>query len=186
MFELLTPRLRLRQITTTDWPLFLRLHQDNDIIRYVFDEPPVNEIKAKFNILQSPWQARHRQWLCLIVECINTGQSFGTMAFLITNPERTKAEFGYMFLPEHFGNGYATESLLAAMRYASSLGLQSLQATVTDGNTGSCRVLEKCGFTLAQRVAQAYKINNQLYDDLIYVYSATEDPERDINAPQNL
>ena len=33
MLELLTPRLKLRQISVTDWPLFVRLHQEHDIIR---------------------------------------------------------------------------------------------------------------------------------------------------------
>ncbi|MCS4307379.1 RimJ/RimL family protein N-acetyltransferase [Rheinheimera pacifica] len=90
------------------------------------------------------------------------------MAFIITDAKHNSAEFGYMFLPEHFGKGYATEALLATKQFAFSLGLTQLQATVTEGNTGSCRVLEKCGFVLSKRIEQAYSINNTLYDDLIY------------------
>ncbi|WP_259239287.1 GNAT family N-acetyltransferase [Rheinheimera pacifica] len=168
MLELLTPRLRLRQISVTDWPLFVRLHQEHDIIRYVFDEPSLEEITAKFRVLLPAWQARPRQWLCLIVCCITSGTPLGTMAFIITDAKHNSAEFGYMFLPEHFGKGYATEALLATKQFAFSLGLTQLQATVTEGNTGSCRVLEKCGFVLSKRIEQAYSINNTLYDDLIY------------------
>ncbi|HEX5792278.1 MAG TPA: GNAT family N-acetyltransferase [Rheinheimera sp.] len=171
MLELHTPRLRLRQITAADWPLFVRLHQESEIIRYVFDEPSLEEITAKFRILLPVWQAKPRQWLCLVVSCISSGKSLGTMAFLITDAERSSAEFGYMFLPEYFGHGYASEALQAAKQFALSLGISQLQATVTDGNTGSCRVLEKCGFVLSKRVEQAYSINNRLYDDLIYIYN---------------
>ena len=170
MQELITSRLRLRQITIEDWPLFLRIHQEPDIIRYVFDEPSQKEIMAKFSILLPAWQAKARQWLCMVVSRIESNEPIGTMAFIITDEQLHTAEFGYMFLPEHHGKGYATEALLAAKHFALSLGIRKLQATVTDGNAGSCRVLEKCGFSFSQRVKQAYKINNVLYDDLVYVY----------------
>lgn len=170
MLEITTSRLRLRQINTTDWPLFVRLHKEEAVIRYVFDEPSMEEIAAKFRILLPTWQARPRQWLCLVVCCIESGSLLGTMAFIITDAEHNTAEFGYMFLPEHFGKGYATEALLAAQNFALSLGIPTLQATVTEGNTGSCRVLEKCGFVLSKRIEKAYSINNVLYADLIYSY----------------
>jgi RimJ/RimL family protein N-acetyltransferase len=170
MPELFTSRLRLRQISVADWPLFVRLHQEQEILRYVFDEPSLDEIIAKFRILLPVWQARPKQWLCLVVSCMQTGVSLGTMAFIIKDTQSLSAEFGYMFLPEHYGKGYATEALQAAKEFALSLGIMQLQATVTDGNSGSCRVLEKCGFTFSQRIKQAYKINNTLYDDLIFTY----------------
>ncbi|PKM20492.1 MAG: GNAT family N-acetyltransferase [Gammaproteobacteria bacterium HGW-Gammaproteobacteria-15] len=174
MLEFLTPRLRLRQITAADWPLFIRLHQEQVIIRYVFDEPSMEEIAAKFRVLLPAWQARPRQWLCMVVCCIKSGAPLGTMAFIITDAKHSHAEFGYMFLPEHFGKGYATEALLAAKQFALSLGITQLQATVTEGNAGSCRVLEKCGFVLSKRIEQAYSINNKLYDDLIYTYHSNQ------------
>ena len=170
MQELLTSRLRLRQITIEDWPLFVRIHQEPDVIRYVFDEPSLNEIMAKFNILLPTWQVKARQWLCLVVSDIESKESFGTMAFIINDEQLHTAEFGYMFLPEYHGKGYATEALQAAKHFALSLGIRKLQATVTAGNTNSCRVLEKCGFSFSHKVEQAYKINNVLYDDLVYVY----------------
>ena len=34
MIEIASPRLLMRQIKETDWPLFLRLHQEEDVIRY--------------------------------------------------------------------------------------------------------------------------------------------------------
>lgn len=39
MIEIASPRLSMRQITETDWPLFLRLHQEEEVIRYAFDQP---------------------------------------------------------------------------------------------------------------------------------------------------
>lgn len=169
MLELLTPRLKLRQISVTDWPLFVRLHQEHDIIRYVFDKPSLEEIKAKFRVLLPLWQPLPRRWLCLVVCCRKSNSALGTMAFIINDDTLSSAEFGYMFLPEHFGKGYATEALETTKQFAMSLGVARLQATVTAGNSASCRVLEKCGFSLSKTIAQAYSINNQLYDDLVYI-----------------
>jgi RimJ/RimL family protein N-acetyltransferase len=76
-----------------------------------------------------------------------------------TRPEGTadsgirRVELGYLFLPESWGLGYATESLLAMLRwYLDSLrsadvtkGVE-LEANVHPDNSGSIRVLYKLGF----------------------------------------
>ena len=57
------------------------------------------------------------------------------------------AEIGYGILEEHQGQGYATEAVQAACRWA--LGhaeVKSLEAETDAGNAASQRVLEKCGF----------------------------------------
>ncbi|BEL66911.1 Uncharacterised protein [Serratia marcescens] len=39
--KLVTERLHLQSITAEDWPLFLRLYQDPEVIRYISDPRPV-------------------------------------------------------------------------------------------------------------------------------------------------
>ncbi|MFH7451008.1 N-acetyltransferase, partial [Pseudomonas syringae pv. tagetis] len=46
--------------------------------------------------------------------------------------------------------------------------LESLESPSTDGNIGTCKVLEKCGFSFERRVPHAYQIGDQSFDDLIY------------------
>lgn len=48
MIEISSPRLSMRQITETDWPLFLRLHQEEEVIRYAFDQPELDDIRQRF------------------------------------------------------------------------------------------------------------------------------------------
>ena len=56
-------------------------------------------------------------------------------------------EIGYGILEEHRGQGYATEAVQAACRWAfHHAQVQSLEAETDVGNTASQRVLEKCGF----------------------------------------
>ena len=57
------------------------------------------------------------------------------------------AEIGYGILEEYQGQGYATEAVRAACRWAfGHAEVTSLEAETDAGNAASQRVLEKCGF----------------------------------------
>ena len=57
------------------------------------------------------------------------------------------AEIGYGILEEHQGQGYATEAIQAACRWAFlHPDVRSLEAETDAENAASQRVLEKCGF----------------------------------------
>ncbi|WP_163014399.1 GNAT family N-acetyltransferase, partial [Pseudomonas viridiflava] len=88
-----------------------------------------------------------------------SGQQLGVSGFRILSPGH--AEIGGLLLPEHQGQGYGTESWHAVIDYAAAIGLDSLEATVTDGNIASCWLQEKCGFTFGRRAPQAYQIGEQ-------------------------
>ncbi len=56
-------------------------------------------------------------------------------------------EIGYGIVPEYRGEGYATEAVSAALRYAfSDPRVTAVEAETEEGNAASRRVLEKCGF----------------------------------------
>ena len=57
------------------------------------------------------------------------------------------SEIGYGILEEHQGQGYATEAIQTACRWAFlHPDVTSLEAETDAGNAASQRVLEKCGF----------------------------------------
>ena len=57
------------------------------------------------------------------------------------------AEIGYGILEEYQGQGYATEAVRSACRWAfGHAETTSLEAETDEGNAASRRVLEKCGF----------------------------------------
>ncbi len=61
--------------------------------------------------------------------------------------ENGVAEIGYGILEEHRGQGYATEAVQAACRWAfRHAEVKSLEAETEAGNAASQRVLEKNGF----------------------------------------
>ncbi|MEE1886414.1 GNAT family N-acetyltransferase [Pseudomonas carassii] len=166
MLELHTDRLYLRTLTEADWPLFLRLHREPDTMRHVFDELPESEVRRGFEHRLPDWSPDAEHWLCLVMTDKANGRDVGVTGLRVLRPGH--AECGYLLLPEWHGLGLGSESLRVVMDFASATGLTSLEATVTDGNTASCRVLEKCGFTLARREPEAYRLGGRWHDDLIY------------------
>ncbi|MCL2384414.1 MAG: GNAT family N-acetyltransferase [Alphaproteobacteria bacterium] len=57
-------------------------------------------------------------------------------------------EIGYMLAPSHWGQGYATEAIKALIDMVFNLTPASrIIANCRSGNSASCRVLEKSGFT---------------------------------------
>jgi RimJ/RimL family protein N-acetyltransferase len=59
----------------------------------------------------------------------------------------TRAVTGYVFAKDAWGQGYATEALLAMVNVAQQTGVQRLEAICHAEHTPSAHVLEKCGFT---------------------------------------
>ncbi|WP_405601407.1 MULTISPECIES: GNAT family N-acetyltransferase [unclassified Pseudoalteromonas] len=164
--QLFTERLSMRQITQADWPLFLELHQEPDVLLYCFDKPKDAFVKHRFEQRLPTWDPNSRHPLCFVVINNETQQMIGVTGFTY---DGTTAELGYLFLPKYFAKGYATESLKAVIEWAQkACGIKQFKAVVTRGNVGSENVLSKCGLTLTDTILQAHTIANKLYDDLIY------------------
>ncbi len=65
--KLETPRLLLTSLTADDWPLFLRLFQDPQVIRYIADPLPEHEIRERFEARLPAWDKHCDRWLCLVM-----------------------------------------------------------------------------------------------------------------------
>ena len=64
-----------------------------------------------------------------------------------------ETDVGYRFLPQYWGQGFATESARAIIRYGvETLGLTRIIGLVAPNNSSSVRVLEKLDMTFERRV----------------------------------
>lgn len=163
--------LQLRMLTQADWPLFLELHRNEQVLQYVADSLSELEIRQRFDERLQPWQVGDLHWLCLVVVEKHSGMATGVCGFHCLERDAGYppiGEVGYLFLPQFFGKGYATVALKACLEYGAALGITQWQAIVTEGNAGSGRVLEKCGFQLSERQHNGYQIKGRFYADLIY------------------
>ena len=126
-----------------------------------------DRIENSFQSRLAGWSINSEHWLCLAVYEKGTGNFVGTNGFRVYE-KGAKVEVGFLFLPEYQGKGYATESLGGVLEYARTLGFESAVAHVTEGNSASCRVLEKCGFVVSRIDFDSVSINKLLHNDMVY------------------
>ena len=67
MIALTTKRLTCGLITPADWPFFLMLQQNPQVMRYVADNRSESEIRETFDSRLHPWSPGASHWLCLVV-----------------------------------------------------------------------------------------------------------------------
>ncbi len=62
-----------------------------------------------------------------------------------------------------------TEAVELGVKFGfEQLKLNRIEAKVFTHNIGSCRVLEKCGFSLDGQLRQSIKRGTRYYDELVY------------------
>ncbi len=170
MIYIESERLRMSQIRSDHWTLFLRLHQDESVTRYAFDKPDEREIWARFESRLPEWRWGDKHWLCLVIADKFSGQWMGVTGFKICD-DGVSVEVGYLLLEEFHDRGFGTESLIALVNYIEHyLPVMQVKAVVSEGNEASCRVLEKANFTLVEVEPLAFQIGGEWLDDLIYYY----------------
>jgi len=164
--QLFTPRLTMRQLQSRDWTLFLQLHREPQVLRYCYDMPSEAFVRNRFEQRLGNWDTSSRDPLCLVVTDKVSDVLLGVTGFTY---DGDTAELGYLFMPEYFGYGYATESLRAVIDWAwNECKISLYKAVVTRGNINSEKVLSKCGLTHTETLASSHSISGKLYDDLIY------------------
>ncbi|MBR4551632.1 MAG: GNAT family N-acetyltransferase [Oscillospiraceae bacterium] len=86
------------------------------------------------------------EWYAVWMIELKDGTRVGDLCFKGLD-ENGAAEIGYGIMDTYQGQGYATEAVQAACRWAfRHAEVKALEAETDAGNTASQRVLEKCGF----------------------------------------
>jgi RimJ/RimL family protein N-acetyltransferase len=106
------------------------------------------------------------------------GAAVGSIGFAPSpDVERVSAEVGYWLGERFWGRGIATDALAAVTNYAiEQHGLTRVFALPFEYNTGSCRVLEKVGYTLEARLRRSAIKDGVIVDQLQYAYVARAEP----------
>lgn len=107
--------------------------------------------------------------------CIDkNGEAIGSIgAFLKTDIYRKNAEIGYWLAEPHWGQGIMSTAILMFSDYVFTLypHIHRIFAQPFATNTGSCRCLEKAGFT-REAVLKDYVFKNETFIDSC-IYSLT-------------
>ncbi len=167
-----TARLLLRRPVLADFQRFFAIHSDPATNQFNPAGPLTDCSKAEtlFNAWLAHWQLHgYGQWAVASRTEPEEIIGFGGIAQRLYG-EVERLNLGYRFATSAWGNGYATELAVQALRYA----LEDLQqprvfAIVRPAHTASIRVLEKIGM---QRIGLLDDVPGQPAS-LIYETQAT-------------
>ena len=157
-----TDRLFLRPLTADDLPALIQFRADDEVSRYIGG--------AK---MQSPEAVTHR--LGFYLEC-HERYGYGMSAIIRKTDgvmvgwgglqpleDSGETEVGYGFARAYWGQGYATETAAACLRYGfEQANLARIVAVAIPENTASRRVMEKIGMRY-EGLAHYYKTTCVLY-----------------------
>lgn len=161
MVTLTTPRLLLTPFNERDWPFFLSLRKNADVMRFMGEVLDEAAIRAVFRL-------RCEEPNIFVIRDENN-VALGDIGLRVSPKNPHEADIGYALLPEAQGKGYASEALTALCDYGfHQLSLWAINAWVLGANQGSSRLLERHGFTRTQVLEKAYLLNGEYYDDWVY------------------
>jgi len=142
MIVLETPRLRLRPLTVDDVDLWIALHADERVNRFV-GEYTRQAALDRLVWVEKQWSTRGHNLFA--IEDRASGEFLGRGGLHYWE-QFDEVEAGWTLRAEAWGHGYATEAVARLIRFAfEELGAQRLTAGWFADNPASGRVLEKLG-----------------------------------------
>jgi [ribosomal protein S5]-alanine N-acetyltransferase len=148
-----TERLLLREFVEDDAEAFFKLNTDPQVVRFVPDKPLLSVEQARQILIDHPI-ADYRKHGFGRGACIlkSTGEQIG-FAGLKYLEELGEVDVAYRLLPTYWGQGFATETAIASVRFGfADLGLKRIIGLVMPENVASVRVLEKTGLRYVEAV----------------------------------
>ena len=141
-----TERLLLRQFEPGDGECLHAITGDPTVMRFVGDLTPFSPRQTRTLIADAMAHYERRGFGEYAIICKATGELVGYGGFAIL-PERSYPEIDYIFRPDQWGRGLASELVPELVRYAfGDLDLAVLGASFDPRNHASMRVAAKAGF----------------------------------------
>lgn len=169
MFETIqTSRLLLRPLAPDDWAAVHAYASDPEIMRYLPEGVMSPEQVQAFIAEHQPESGA--------IAAILPGEErlIGHLTFHPWYASRIY-EIGWVFHPEHHGQGYATEAATALFAYGfETLGLHRIIATCQPENIGSWRVMEKLGMLREAHFRKVFAVDDTTWLDE-YLYAMLEE-----------
>ena len=152
-----TPRLVIRQFTEDDVDNLFNLNSDPEVMRYLSGGRPTPRDQIQDQIIPFHLGLYDRldrlgTWAA---ESAATGEFLGWFHFRPGHgsDDITNIELGYRLRRSSWNKGYATEGSRALVSMGfTDLDVERVFALTMTVNTGSRRVLEKCGLTLVRTI----------------------------------
>ncbi|HUE65402.1 MAG TPA: GNAT family N-acetyltransferase [Rhizomicrobium sp.] len=143
-----TARLTLRPQQQGDAEALFAILNDPEAMRF-WNRPPIAGL-AVANELVREQQAAMATGLCRYWTVLERDDAIGSVDLSLI--QRGSAELGFLFRPDRWGKGLASEAVGAVVGHAlAEIGLMRLASAIQTENHRAARVLERSGFSLVER-----------------------------------
>ena len=165
-----TERLLIRPFQVEDVAGLIARRNDPAVAKFQDWELPftaerAEKIVAELVAMDGPTNG---EWWMAVVADAASGQGLGDLALHLNENGKT-AEVGYTFHSEHWGKGYAVESLSALVEYVfEELDVTRAFGMLHPDNPASAVLLERTGFLFEGHTKLSYWLGEENSDDLIY------------------
>ena len=155
--EIRTERLLLRRAQRGDVAAMHAIMSDPDAMRYWSTPPHTDRIDTE-------------RWIASMVGADAAASDDFVVMFegrLIGKLGAWKLpEVGFLFGRDHWGQGLATEALLAFIARRRALGSSELTADVDPRNSAALKFLERAGFEETHRATGTWQVGEELCDSV--------------------
>ncbi|MDZ8187863.1 MAG: GNAT family protein [Nostoc sp. ChiSLP02] len=171
-----TNRLLMREFIDTDWQAVFAYQSDPLYLLYTDwthrTENDVCEFVQMF-INQQKEEPRTKFQLAVVLKEEN--RLIGNCGIRVNDLELKEANIGYEINSQYWGQGYATETAQAILKFGfDKLGMHRIWAWCVTENIGSVRVLEKIGMHREGHLGEKELIKGRWYDNFIYAILESE------------
>jgi len=157
-----TERLVIRNAETSDAESAFGWLGDPDVFEYE-ESLPMSSVDEARSLIRMNMPAGSM----LVIEAKGDGL-IGQLD--VEKQKDGSVEVGYWLSKKHWGKGYATESLTALVGYLRAKSTAKIRTEVNMANAKSLRVLEKCGFKLAEQKKRPRFLRGDVADFGTFVY----------------
>ena len=151
-----TPRLLLREMTTSDLTAICRVLQDEKTM-YAYEHAFSDEEAQAWlnNQLRRYREDGFGLWAVVLKE---SGEIIGQCGITLQDVNgEWVPEVGYLFERAYWHRGFATEAAIACKEYAFNvLGLDTVYTIIRDNNIASQNVAKRNGMTVCGRIVKHY------------------------------
>jgi RimJ/RimL family protein N-acetyltransferase len=166
-----TERLLLRPTTMDDLDALHDLHRRDEVTRDLPWESRSRdemrrelEERARKNVLR-----KNRDEMVLGAVLREPGDLIGELYLLLRTVEYRGGEIGYVFHPDYYGHGYATEAARAGLKIGfEQFGWHRIEASCVTRNERSWRLMERLGMRREAHFRANEFFKGEWTDDYLY------------------
>lgn len=161
-----TERIILRRISIEDAEELFVLRTDKDVMKYI-DRPRPQVVEGVYELINNMNDNEVRiQWAVALKA---TDKLIGTIGYHRIEKEHYRAEVGYLFHPQYWNTGIASEALKKVIDFGfNEMDLHSIEAIINPDNSASRRLLQKFGFIKEGYFKENYFFEGNFFDSEVY------------------